>query len=50
VTPDEFWSELDDFCRMVDIERKEIGKHLYLLGVRLAPLEVSADALSGIAD
>ena len=38
VTPDEFCTQLDDFCRTVGINRRKAGEHLYLLDVRLASL------------
>jgi hypothetical protein len=46
VTPDEFCTELDDFCRSVGIKRKQAGEHLYLLDVRLASLAASPRSLS----
>jgi len=38
VTPDEFCTQLDDFCRTVGIKRRKAGERLYLLDVRLASL------------
>jgi len=43
VTPEEFCTELDDFCRTVGIKRKKVGEHLYLLDVRLASVEAPDD-------
>ena len=43
VPPDEFCTELDDFCRAIGIKRKKLGEHLYLLDVRLASVAASVD-------